>query len=60
MSDFSSFENAKDWLIGVLLGGLGWALGQVRRSDVRLLEERIARLEKDISGLAAKIEDLLP
>lgn len=57
MSDISSFTEAKDYILLTLGGLAAWLFSQVRRSDIRLLEERMARLEKDLTSLASRLDD---
>jgi hypothetical protein len=60
LADISTFTEAKDYIL-ITLGGLAaWLFSQVRRADIRLLEERITRLERDHHALAAKVDDHWP
>lgn len=58
MADFSTYEDARNWLIGALIGAVGFLIGQVRKGDLTRLEERIQRLERDYQALASKFDKL--
>lgn len=60
MADISTFTEAKDYILLTLGGLAAWLFSQVRRADIRLLEERITRLERDLTNLAVKVDDHLP
>lgn len=57
MADFDTYETARNWLIGALLGAVGFLVGQVRKGDISRLEDRISRLEQDLKDLRTRLED---
>ena len=54
MSDLSSFDGFKDWMLGVLFAAVCGLAGLVRRLDVGEINRRLEALERRVDSMLGK------